>query len=106
MAKFEAHITLDKIHAPQLKEDDAPLRTLWPLIGWQYSAIDDDPLMGQKPYCYLTAYDPDAQALLRRMQRVARTLELEGISVLRTKVERIIYDSKTGVDELTDLIKE
>jgi hypothetical protein len=91
--KFEAHITMDKVHGSRLKDG---------LKGWQYSAIDDDPIMGQKPYCYLTAYDPDALNLKYRMDDVVDILETEmGILALRTKIERIIYDSKTGVDELS-----
>ena len=91
MAKYEAHITMDKVHAPKIKNG----------IGqWSYSAIDDDPLMGQKPYCYLTAYDPDANHLLEKMNFTTKYLEGEGIPVLRTKIERIIFDSKTGVDEI------
>jgi hypothetical protein len=92
MPKYEAHITLDKAVAPRVKAG---------LKDWQYSAIDDDPIMGQKPYCYLTAYDPDAKMLKARMDQVVDILNTEmGIEVLRTKVERIIFDSKTGVDEL------
>jgi hypothetical protein len=90
--RFEAHITLDKEYGPRLREG---------LKGWQYSAIDDDPIMGQKPYCYLTAYDPDPEDLFERMLVVEDILVYEmDIPVLRKKIERIIYDSKTGVDEL------
>jgi hypothetical protein len=92
MAKYEAHITLDKEYGPRLREG---------LKGWQYSAIDDDPIMGQKPYCYLTSYDHDPDNLLERMLVVEDILAYEmDIPVLRKKIERIIYDSKTGVDEL------
>lgn len=96
--KFEAHIALDKEHGPRLKAG---------LLGWQYSALDDDPScsgpleQAGQPYCYLTAYEPDAQRLKERMDLVADIIETEmKIPVLRTKIERIIYDSKTGVNEL------
>lgn len=97
MAKYEAHMTFDKKHADDLKhlaETDSDFS------GWQYSAIDDDPIMGQKPYCYLTAYNSEAKKLLDFMHDIKRILNWEGIETLRLKVERIIYDSKTGVDEM------
>lgn len=101
MAKYEAHITFDKVHEKALKDPTAVLREDFRLSGWQYSAIDDDPIMGQKPYCYLTAYDPDPQNLKRRMLEVSEAVIDHGIHGLRFKIERIVYDSKTGVDELT-----
>lgn len=104
MAKYEAHITLDKIHAPSLKEDNTAIRSLHELKGWQYSAIDDDPLMGQKPYCYLTAYDPDPVNLLKRLEDACFVLLAMCVDPLRGKIERIIYDSKTGVDEITSKV--
>lgn len=95
MAKYEAHLTMDKVHAERLKPG---------IRDWQYSAIDDDPLMGQKPYCYLTAYDPDPEFLLERMNQVVAILYEMSIPVLRRKVERIVYDSKTGVDEINEVV--
>ena len=97
MAKFEAHITMDKIYAPRLKP--SPTGDAIEIADWKYSAIDDDPVMGQNAYCYLTGYDTDAQNLLDRMLRVVDILYELHIGVLRTKVEQIIWDSKTGVNE-------
>lgn len=89
--KFEAHITLDKSFASRLKEG---------INGWSYSAIDDDPIMGQKPYCYLTAYNVDVDVLREAMDLTLAVLYEMSIPTLRIKIERIVFDSKTGVDEL------
>lgn len=94
MAKFEAHITLPKADrdiVAALGGDGA---------GWKFSEIDGDALMGAKPYCYLTAYDADGLALLARMRVVSHMLRARGVEVLREKVEQIVYDTKTNVNEL------
>jgi hypothetical protein len=93
-AKFEAHITFEKGFAPILIQE--------PIADWKFSQIDGDPLMGPNPYCYLTGFDTDSGNLLTRMQRTVQILfEQYNIPALRTKIERIIWDTKTGVDELT-----
>ncbi len=56
--------------------------------------------MGDKPYVYLTAYSPDAHNLRRAMEIVASALRVAGVDVLREKIERIVFDTKTGVNEL------
>lgn len=97
MAKFEAHLTFHISHAVAVKgfADANPDSAI------KYSAIDGDALMGDKPYCYLTSYDSDGDRLLRRCQAVSTVLEMiASVPTLRTKVEQIVYDSKTGVNEL------
>jgi hypothetical protein len=93
MPKFEAHLTL-----PKADRDIASF--VGETTGWTFSEIDGDPLMGAKPYCYLTAYEPDATLLLSRMRGVAHSLRQRGVAVLREKVEQIIYDTKTNVNEI------
>lgn len=97
--KFEAHITYDRILRPKVEP-------IGESLGWKGSAIDPDPIMGDKPYAYLTAYDTDPKRLLTRMDDVVAAMaHLEPCVVaLRLKIERIIYDTKTGVDELTHLV--
>lgn len=93
MAKYEAHITCDIENAKHVENiGDAQ--------GWKYSAIHGDALLGKKPYCYLTAYEPDAKHLMDRMELAADYLVEGGVFVYRKKIERIIYDTKTGVDEI------
>ncbi len=93
MAKFEAHIT-----CPREKSDD--VKQFAGLTGWSFSAIDGDPVMGKQAYCYLTAYRPVAEELLAEMAKLSHLLLEANVPVLREKIERIIYDTKTGVDEI------
>lgn len=94
MAKFEAHITLERTDETVAKLKDG-------FNGWAYSAITDDPIMGQKPYVYLTAYSPYAKKLLADMKATTTKLEEQSIKPLRAKIERIIFDSKTGWNEIS-----
>jgi hypothetical protein len=93
MAKFEAHITCDKEDAKQV--EDIAQDT-----GWFFSVIAGCPLLGKGTYCYLTNYDSDEQALLGSMQNVQRQLHRHNIVEKRMKIERIIFDTKTGHNEL------
>ena len=93
MAKFEAHITCKR-------DDSEKVGQVGKYYEWKFSAFDADPLMGDKPYCYLTNYDPNAQTLLNSMNDVCDELKAIGVEVLRRKIERIIYDTKTGVNEI------
>jgi hypothetical protein len=91
MRKFEAHITMPREQSVTINTLFAPVKD-----GWSYSQIDGDPLLGKRPYAYLTAYDPDGVTLLNRMQRLVVILEQAGVEVLRMKIEEIVFDSKTG----------
>lgn len=95
MAKYEAHITFDKSDKNVAFLKDG-------YNGWQYSCIDDDPVMGQKPYCYLTAYLPDRYKLMEWMDITTTLVAVKGINSLRTKIEHILYDSKTGLNDMTN----
>lgn len=94
MPKFEAHITCPR-EASEIVQEVATK------TGWTYSAIDGDPVMGKQAYCYLTAYDFNGHHLLESVKGVSTILKIRNIEVLREKVEQIVYDTKTGVNELT-----
>lgn len=93
MPKYEAHITC---HI----SDWERVQQFATLTGWKSSRIDGDALLGAKPYCYLTGYNADGHVLLAETVALARNLEQAGAVVLREKVEQIVYDTKTGVNEL------
>lgn len=97
MRKFEAHITMPREQGQLVEQMAASL-----LGKFSYSAIDGDPVMGKRPYCYLTAYDTDGLRLLETVRFASLNLRSAGIDVLREKVEEIVYDSKTGHDTLTN----
>lgn len=93
MNKYECHITCAREHAAQVE-------SLGKTMRWSFSQIDGDPLMGQQPYCYLTHYHTDGLELKISMALVSRALRAGGVPVLREKIERIVYDTKTGVNEI------
>lgn len=91
--RFEAHITLDKTHATEVaKVADS--------TGWTFSQITGCPLLGPGTYCYLTGYNTDDQKLMEAMDDNVVALAHKGIVALRLKIERIVYDTKTNVNEV------
>lgn len=97
MAKYEAHITYHRA-------DRAAGEAIGEPLGWKGSAIDPDPIMGDKPYAYLTAYDPDPLVLLTRMRQCVLKLWERDVLCLRQKIERIVYDTKTDVNEISQAV--
>lgn len=91
--KFESHITL-------LREHSIAVNEIAQFTGWTYSQIDGDPIMGKQAYCYLTAYDASPHILHSRMMEVVRLCKASQVEPLRTKIEAIVFDSKTDVDVL------
>lgn len=97
---YEAHITYDLVDRTTVEASHSP--------EWKFSAIDGDPVLGAKTFCYLTSYDSDAGRLLERMRMETAAVVAVAIAAcrkepfpVRLKVERIVYDSKTHRDEVT-----
>jgi hypothetical protein len=92
---YEAHITLQQ-------SDRKLAQRAADQWGWVFSEISGCPILGQGTYCYLTGYDPDGIQLKAEMEQIAAWLRREDktIVLLRLKIERIVYDSKTLRNEL------
>jgi hypothetical protein len=93
MPRYESHITVDRQHAPIVK-------AVAENHGFVYSEIAGCPILGQGTYCYLTGYATNARELRTRVQRAADVLTSLHVEPLRLKIERIVWDTKTGVDEI------
>lgn len=93
--RFEAHITYDKEHHSAVSAFADSLDEYW-----TYSQITGCPILGQGTYCYLNGFGTDDRALLRRMNLIKQSLEHKGVKSLRSKIEHVIYDDKTGVNEI------
>lgn len=89
MSLYEAHITY--------KEECRTMLEALTIPGWKFSCIDGDPVLGKQKFCYLTSYDIDGKILLHRMRMVVESM---GFSCVRQKIEHIVYDTKTDIDEL------
>lgn len=75
--------------------------TLGMVHGWTFSQISGCPLLGQGTYCYLTGYSKDDPRKLRDiMRQITDDAKLLGVEPLRCKIEHIVFDSKTGVNEI------
>lgn len=91
---YEAHMTFDKQHH-RIVEDHAPL------FGMVFSVISGCPLLGPGTYCYLTGYDKEhPELLVAKMDKASQVLNDCSVPTLRMKVEHIVYDTKTGVNEI------
>lgn len=67
------------------------------LLGWKFSCIDGDPILGEGLKCYATKHYPAAMSatdVIRNVQSIALQLSSKGHNVIRDKVELVIYDSK------------
>ena len=74
-----------------------------PISGWKFSAIDGDPVLGAGVKCYLTRQFKASRELadvIDDLEGVASELRRNGIEVLRTKVELVVYDSKSLPEKL------
>jgi hypothetical protein len=85
---YELHVTFE-----------APDNCVLPEFrGWSHSAISGDIVLGAGRKQYLTQHahrEANVQDLISGMEGIASALKTCGLKVLRTKVERVIYDSRT-----------
>lgn len=91
---YECHVTLK---APP-GGDRRRLREHVEHLGWKFSAIDGDPVMGPGVKCYATMlYNARLgdEEVLRRLHRTAAVLSRGGWEVTRRKVELVIHDDRS-----------
>lgn len=92
---FEAHMTFSSDYASVVQQ-------VGERGGWSFSQIDGDPILGAGHKCYLTKHLDNGPKLLIEMNNLANAFTFSGIPHIRLKVERIMYDTKTGVDRLSE----
>jgi hypothetical protein len=91
MNNFECHITLDRDEAHN------HLSTIISLAARHHaknSEINGDPVLGKKPFFYLTFYDASYDGAKERLTYLSDALNDRGINVLREKIEFVIYDKR------------
>lgn len=86
--KFECHVTVDKLDFQPVIEIHKDIAAEQ---GWKTSAIDGDPVLGQKVFFYFTCFSTDLVEIVTKMNKLAEAL---GAAVVRKKIESIIYDSR------------
>lgn len=84
---FECHITCNRADADAVK-------AVAEYVGWKFSQIDGDPVLGKEVFCYLTTHDNHFITMNERMEKAAACLQAVNVHVVRKKIELIIYDTK------------
>lgn len=82
---YELHITVNKAEAEIATAVAKDLH-------WKTSQIDGDPVLGAKPFFYLTTYSPTEQVARLRLDNATAELRARGVFVIREKIELIIHD--------------
>lgn len=90
---YECHITIEQL--PNQSREH--VRQAVERTGWKFSAIDGDPVLGNKVLCYATRHFANQMApgdVSQRMNIVAEDLSTNQLKVVRQKVELVVYDTK------------
>lgn len=85
---WEAHVTM-KCTGAEREHVEA--------LGWTYSNITDDPVLGPGEKCYATRQFNAKRShgfVVMEVHSAANVLARRGVTVLREKVERVVYDRK------------
>lgn len=91
---YECHLTFEAKWAKQIEEASDALTQAG--VPWKFSKIDGDPILGENIYCYLTKHSENGWSMIEEVPLVMNFTIVEPI---RVKLEKIMYDTKTGTDE-------
>lgn len=90
---YECHITMN----PSSKVD---AERVVKSTGWIFSAIDNDIVLGEGVKCYATKHfnlRVPEEDVLAELGSTSVELAAHGLSVVRAKIEKVIYDEKFNV---------
>tara|TARA_R110002126_G_C10490983_1_gene504741 strand:+ start:4903 stop:5208 length:306 start_codon:yes stop_codon:yes gene_type:complete len=94
---YESHVTF-------MAPSDSDSTSMGPTgMGWIFSQIDGDPVLGAGVKSYFTRQFRESvplESVKAEAEQVAEVLIAEGYKILRRKVELVVYDSKRLPDEL------
>ncbi len=89
---YECHITVKPS-----TNDRSDLKDLLDKVDWKHSKITNDPDLGYAVWAYATKHYPASKQInkvIEKMNEIASLLKYEGFTVVREKVELVIYDTK------------
>ena len=85
-----------------MEGDATQIEQLVKASGWFFSKIDNDPLLGTGTKCYATKHFPITMHLdniiLTTKLVASKYASFDGCKVIRRKIEKIVYDTKTGLN--------
>lgn len=84
---YECHITCSR-------DDAGKVQAVAKHVGWKFSQIDGDPVLGKEVFCYLTTHDDQYVTMYNRMEKAVACLQAVSVHVVRKKIELTIYDTK------------
>lgn len=91
---FEAHITI----ASTGPMERLSLKEKVESLGWKFSAIDGDPVLGPGVKCYATTFfnvKIGTNAAINTLLATAERLEALGVIVTRRKIEEVLFDDRS-----------
>lgn len=97
MQYYECHITMEA--------DTDKVRPLVEDLKWKFSAIYGDSVFGEAVKCYATRHfngNMNDREVLVRLNIAANTLAQQGATILRRKIELVIYDDRSSKVRLDD----
>lgn len=96
---YELHVTMREASVEAAKEAVES-------IGYVYSRIDGDIVIGAGTKCYATKHfslSCTEEVMIEEVEWAAKRLTEKGCHVVRKKVEKVLYDSIAGRDFAREL---
>lgn len=90
---YECHLTFEAKWAEIIETAAANLAERG--VHWKFSIIAGDPVLGDKAYCYLTKHSENGWAMIEEVPLITC---FTCVDPIRVKLEKIEYDTKTGID--------
>lgn len=93
---FELHLTIEE---PSDRKQF--VETTVEALGWKFSAIDNDIILGDGVKMYATTHmhrDWSPADAVRHLEHGSAELAKSGVNVIRKKLEQVIYDARKGRD--------
>jgi hypothetical protein len=86
---FECHVTVS-CETHRIKE----LQELIESVGWSFSKIDGDPVLGPHVFCYATNHYDELAKAIGDTYAMSLALRLSFFDVPRRKIEQIMLDER------------
>lgn len=91
---YECHITMEA-----LLDERAAVRDIVEALGWKFSSIEGDIVLGDGVKLYATRHFNarlNEQDVVEILHATADCIRETGVHVVRRKVERVIYDDRSS----------